>query len=169
MQVVCRHNTRQKFVSVFSVIIRHTPSTHMSEQKHVNTCETEYCLLHVYQRYMQQSGQVLGTAGVCTVFLTGQCSRYGLWTADWTGRCSSPCRGKRFVCCTKRSNRFWGPPSLPLNGYRGQGGRGVMFTTYRHLALKLRTSGAMPLLPLLTFVAWTRASLIENKRTGDHV
>jgi hypothetical protein len=85
----------------------------------VNTCETEYCLLHVYRRYLQPSGQVLATAGVCTVFLTSQCSLYGLCTADWTGRCSSPCRGKRFVCCTKRSNRFWGQPSLPLNRYRG--------------------------------------------------
>jgi hypothetical protein len=42
-------------------------------------------------------------------------------------------------------------PSYPLNGYRGsfsgQSGQGVMLTTHLHIALRLRMSGAISLLP----------------------
>jgi hypothetical protein len=35
------------------------------------------------------------------------------------GRGSIPGRGKRFFCTTQRRDRFWGPPNLISNGYRG--------------------------------------------------
>jgi hypothetical protein len=37
--------------------------------------------------------------------------------------------------------------------------RGVKLATYLHLALKLTMSGAMPLLTLYAFIAWTGAAL----------
>ena len=57
-----------------------------------------------------------------------------------------------------RPGRLWGPLSLLLNGYRilflGQSGRCMKFAKRLHLLPRLRTSGALPLLPLRTFMVW---------------
>jgi hypothetical protein len=43
--------------------------------------------------------------------------------------------------------------------FREQYGQCVMLTTHIHLALKLRMSGDITLLPLYAFGAWTRKTL----------
>jgi hypothetical protein len=42
---------------------------------------------------------------------------------------------------------------------RGYNGRDVMLTSHFHLVQRLRISGAIPLLPLYAFMAWTRTTL----------
>ena len=46
----------------------------------------------------------------------GLCTRY---SGEDTCRSSSPGRGKLFFSPPKIPDRFWGPPSLLFNGYRG--------------------------------------------------
>ena len=41
---------------------------------------------------------------------------------------------------------------------RGESGRGVIFNPHHHLASRFRMSGAMLLLPISVYVAWTEAS-----------
>ena len=52
-----------------------------------------------------------------------------------------------------------GPPVILFNGYQfsvmGVKQLGMKLTTYLNLVLRLRMSGAVPLLPLNTFTAWT--------------
>ena len=46
------------------------------------------------------------------------CSWHSERAADLTVRGSGPDRGNRFFSSPKRSDRLWGPSSLPPNGYR---------------------------------------------------
>jgi len=73
----------------------------------------------------------------------------------WRKTCSSFSSIRPYLLCD--------PPSLLSNGYRssfaGISGRGVKLTTYLHLMLRLRMSGAIPLLPLCVFKAWTGTTL----------
>ena len=59
----------------------------------------------------------------------------------------------------KRSERMWGPSASYLVGSGGISSMGVKrlgmkLTTYLHPVLRLRMSGAVPLLPLNTFTEW---------------
>jgi hypothetical protein len=58
---------------------------------------------------------------------------------------------------------IWGPTNLMLNGYRvlylGQSGQDMKFAKSIHLLPRLRTSGALPLLPLRVFMACRGTSL----------
>jgi hypothetical protein len=56
----------------------------------------------------------------------------------WRGRSSSPGEVKNFS--SRRPNRFWDPPSLLSDGYRG---RGVKLTTNLKLVPKLRKRGSV--------------------------
>jgi len=46
------------------------------------------------------------------------CSWHSDWATELTVRGSGPDRGNRFLSSPKRSDRLWGPSSLPTNGYR---------------------------------------------------
>jgi hypothetical protein len=70
---------------------------------------------------------------------------------------------KYFLPSPKHPDRLWGITSLLLTGTgvlsRWYSDRGVMFTIHLRLALRLRTSRAMPLLLLHAFMVWTGAAL----------
>jgi len=91
-------------------------------------------------------------------FGPGYFSRYSDFLR--AGRCGDriPVGGEIFRI---RSVRPWDPPNLLYNGYRlsfpgiKRPGRGVDHAP--HLALRLRKSTAIPLLPLWAFVACSRA------------
>ena len=68
----------------------------------------------------------------------------------------------------KRPDRIWGPPSALFNGYRGSF-PGVKLTTHVHLKPWLRVSGAILLLPLYAFVAWTGATLSSHSLDNTNV
>ena len=63
-----------------------------------------------------------------------------------------------FLSSAKRPHRLWGPPSLLFSGYghscRVKVAR-VWLTIRHHLVLRLRMSGAIPLLPLYAFIVST--------------
>jgi len=70
-------------------------------------------------------------------------------------------QGLEISVYSKTSNLLCGTPSLPFNGYLGPypGRRlagGVNLTTYLHLVLLLRISGAIPPFPTHAFLAWTQ-------------
>jgi len=54
---------------------------------------------------------------------------------------------------------LWGLRSLLFSGYQcfflGVHGQGMKLTTHIHLLPRLRMSGAVPLIPIYAFVAWT--------------
>jgi hypothetical protein len=68
-----------------------------------------------------------------------------------------PGRGKRFFFSPQHPDSFWGPHSPLFNGYQGsfldvkQPGQ----TTHLHLVPRLRMGGAITLLSLYAFKAWT--------------
>jgi len=49
-----------------------------------------------------------------------------------------------FFSSPRRPNRFWGPPDVLYNGYRGQRGRGMKLTTHLILVPRSRMRGAIP-------------------------
>jgi len=57
----------------------------------------------------------------------------------------------------RRPHQLWGPPTLPLNWYRGAGVKRQEreMTTHRHVGRMLRKSGTIFLLAPYTFMAWT--------------
>jgi len=65
---------------------------------------------------------------------------------------------KRFFSSPKRPLRLWGPLDAGVHS-SGQLDRGVMLTTYLHVARRLRKSAAISLIPQSAFMAWTRAIL----------
>jgi len=71
--------------------------------------------------------------------------------------------GATDICSPKRLDRQWGPTCLLLNGCRGcfsgYSVRGVKLTTQLYLVLMLGMDGAMPLLLLYAFMAWTVKTL----------
>jgi len=54
----------------------------------------------------------------------------------------------------KRPFRLWGPLDTGVYS-RGQLDRGVMLTTYLHVAPRFRKSSAISLIPQYAFMAWT--------------
>ena len=68
----------------------------------------------------------------------------------------------RVFSSPKRPDQVWGPSSLLLNGYRvslpGVKRPGRDGNHSPHLARRLRTSGALPLLPLYSLIARTRTT-----------
>jgi hypothetical protein len=66
-------------------------------------------------------------------------------------RDSNPSWGKRLYFFPKCLDGLWGPPSLLLNAYwglfRGYSGRVMKLTTHTIYRQRLKTSGAIPLLP----------------------
>jgi hypothetical protein len=63
-----------------------------------------------------------------------------------------PCRGKRFLSSPLLPDRSWGPPRLLSNEFRGpflrmSSGLGEKLIPPLPLILRLRTSGAIPLVP----------------------
>ena len=63
-----------------------------------------------------------------------------------------------FFSSPENADRLCGPHSLLFSGYCGKAAGGMEFTTHFHLATR-RMSGALPLLPLYTFAAWTGNAL----------
>jgi len=75
----------------------------------------------------------------------------------WISKCHVPVLNG--ICLQrKRPDRIWGPPSALFNEYRGSF-LGLMSITHVHLLPWLRVSGAILLLPLHAFAAWTEATL----------
>jgi hypothetical protein len=70
---------------------------------------------------------------------------------------SSPDRGK--ILFSPQKSRLVLGLSQPRFIFLGQSGRGVMLTTYLCLVPRLRLSGAVPLLPLCTSMAWIWTAL----------
>ena len=68
-----------------------------------------------------------------------------------------------FSLFPKHPNRLWGPANLLSNScqsmFRRSSGKVGKLTTQLHLAPMLRMSGAVPLLALCAFMAWTGATL----------
>jgi len=66
-------------------------------------------------------------------------------------------RGKIIFSPPECPEELWGPPSLLCKGYRDsflrKSGWGVVLNTHLHLMLRLRISGAIPLLLLYDFMA----------------
>jgi hypothetical protein len=58
---------------------------------------------------------------------------------------------------------LWSLPSLLFSGYQGSflgvHGQGMKLTTLLHLVPRLRMNGAVPLLLIYAFIAWTRKTL----------
>jgi len=72
---------------------------------------------------------------------------------------SNPGRGSIHICAPERPDQLWGPPSLLFNGYRGS--LGVNWPgPDSHLLSRLRTSRAVPLLPLHAFMTVTETHLL---------
>jgi len=69
-------------------------------------------------------------------------------------------RGKRYFSFTKYPDQLWGPPSLLFRGYwvssLGTKPAEHKFNYTPPCSSRLRMSGAIPLLPLYAFMAWTR-------------
>jgi hypothetical protein len=66
--------------------------------------------------------------------------------------------GLRFFSSLRRSDRFWGPPSLLSNGYqglfpRGESGRGVKLFIHFQLVSRSRKLGSIHPLPPYAFIA----------------
>ena len=72
-------------------------------------------------------------------------------------------QGQVIFCSLKRPHRCWGPSRLLLFStavlYGGLSGRSVIMTAHLRLSQRLRPSGAIPVLPLYTFMPWTRIAL----------
>jgi hypothetical protein len=81
-------------------------------------------------------------------------------------RCLNSGRGKRSFCSPKCADQLWDPPSLLFDGYEVRSyslsGWGMKLTTCVHLVLRLRMHGAVPLLPMYAFIAWTGTSLLQT-------
>ena len=86
------------------------------------------------------------------------------YATDWTARGSNPV-GERDISLLQIIQTgsgahlafcSMGTGFLP----RGQSRRGGRLTTHIHLVPRLRMSGAVPLLPLYAFMAWTGKTLI---------
>jgi hypothetical protein len=78
-------------------------------------------------------------------------------------RVSNSGRVKRFYSSPERPDRFWGPPSLLLNGYRdffpGLKRHGLILIADLYVVPNLRMSGAIPLLLPHDFITWTETIL----------
>jgi hypothetical protein len=79
-----------------------------------------------------------------------------MWSSD-------PDMKKRFFLPPKRPDLLWVHPALnsmhtAILSQR-KNGRGVKLTTDLHLVPRLRMSGAIPLLSLHAFIAWTEGTL----------
>jgi len=73
---------------------------------------------------------------------------------------SIDCRRTRFFSSPEYPDQLWSSPSLPFTGFGGSSpvspgeiGRGVNLISYYHPMLRLRTVGAINLLPY--FMTWT--------------
>jgi len=69
----------------------------------------------------------------------------------------NPGRAKRYFSSPKCQDQLWGTPSLLICGYLGS------FQGWSLLRLKI--SGAVPLLSLYAFVAWIEANFIVKVLT----
>jgi len=82
-------------------------------------------------------------------------SLYSGWATRWTVPGSNPGSGKKYFSFTRRPEQLCGPAIL-FYGHRGS------FPTVRQLRSKfprLRISGAIPLIPLCAYKAWTAKTL----------
>jgi hypothetical protein len=93
-------------------------------------------------------------------FLTRRDSSVGIATGyRLDDRGSIPGGGWEFFSSTPCPDRFWGPPSLISNGYRGlshwvQSGRCVKLTTHLHLVPRSKNALRYTSTPLYVFVTW---------------
>jgi hypothetical protein len=67
----------------------------------------------------------------------------------------TPPKQSRYAMGPTQLSIQWAPAFYP----GGQNGRGVTLTTHLRLVPRLIKHGAIPLLPLYAFMAWTRTSL----------
>lgn len=83
-------------------------------------------------------------------------------------KCPEPQLNCYLLFFSKRPDRLWAHPDscgidtgILSSGYSG---RGVKLINYLYLLQKLRISGAVPLLNLYAFLAWTRKNLASTSQ-----
>jgi hypothetical protein len=95
---------------------------------------------------------------------------YSLQVSLLTARGSYPGRGKRIFPFTKTSTWALRPTHLLFIQNRGSNPEinrpGVILPTHVHLVPRIRMNGAIPLLPLYTFTAWTGMTLPFTCNSG---
>ena len=96
-------------------------------------------------------------------------SQYSDCFTGGTVQGSSPGSSRGLFSSPKHRYRLWGHPASYSMGtavmFWAKSGRGVKLTIHLHLLQRIRVSGAIPVLSLYVFMAWTRkATYLKNMK-----